>query len=482
LSLPSPASLLAVQIVQAAARPSVSVNELVNTCQLDPAFVMRLLSRANSAAFAANRKVTSVQHAVSLLGVRGTRNLALASCVGEMAPSGSDGDALLGLCLRRGIASKLIAQRTGTLAPEDGFCMGMLLDTGLLVKASNNLKGASELARLPSATRCMVERAAGQEEHTRLGARLTKAWHLDDELVAAIAHHHDVHAPRLALGAVGWLAERLAAVFEGGDVSRNRLAAVEGGAQLGLSAHVVDELLKAIPTAVQEVAAEFQRDVGPQRDIDLLLRDANAALVEINRTYGELVAQLESLLKEKERLAQELEAANTKLTSLALTDGLTGLHNHRAFQSALTRELARADRERSPLSLVVLDADHFKQVNDTHGHPVGDAVLGKLAEILQRTIRVSDLAARVGGEEFALLLPDTDAEGALVVAERARSAVAQTVMQGPATEFQLTISLGIAMTRGPGCRGRERALYEAADTALYAAKQAGRNRTVIGDR
>jgi diguanylate cyclase (GGDEF)-like protein len=227
---------------------------------------------------------------------------------------------------------------------------------------------------------------------------------------------------------------------------------------------------------MQETTAELNRSIGPQPDIDLLLRDANAALVEINRSYADLVLQLEAVIKDRERLAEELKNANEQLSQMAMTDALTGMPNRRAFEEALSRDLARAERHGGAVTLILVDADHFKKVNDTFGHQGGDSVLKALADVLKESTRTSDIAARVGGEEFALILPQTDADNALVVAERVRVKFAvRKITLADGRTAKATVSLGMATATAPGCRGLDKALYEAADRALYAAKAAGRN-------
>jgi diguanylate cyclase (GGDEF)-like protein len=479
--------MLAIQIVKVAMQPDVTVAELIAVCENDPAFVIRLLSHVNSASFGLNHGVSNAQQAVSVLGVRGVRQLALTTCMAEMSPPGDLGDVLLGLCLRRGVAARLLAQALGRRDPADYFTAGVLLEVGLLVTARDNPRAASSVALAPAATRPMLERAEGREDHPSVGAELVKSWALGPQLVDAIARHHDKEPPPSELAAVAWLAERLAGVFEGGDPASLHGEAVEAGGKLKLNPIVVEEILMRIPEAVKQLATEMDHEVGPQVPLETVLRDANTFLVELNRNYVEVVARLERMLSEKEQLAQQLaesnrrlEAANEQLSSLARTDGLTGLSNHRAFAEALERDLARTDRSRTPLSLVVLDVDHFKRVNDTHGHQVGDAVLKAVGEILRSSIRVSDVAARIGGEEFALILPGTAREGAMVVAERVRVTLAKREFQCPTGAFKVTGSLGIASVQGPGCRNQSQAVVAIADKALYAAKHAGRNRTEVG--
>jgi diguanylate cyclase (GGDEF)-like protein len=179
----------------------------------------------------------------------------------------------------------------------------------------------------------------------------------------------------------------------------------------------------------------------------------------------------------RERMRQELERAYAEVERLAQTDPLTGLANRRHFMGVLAQEVERSERYGRPLSLVALDLDHFKAVNDAHGHAAGDDVLREAARALRAVCRDVDLAARMGGEEFSLLLPETDAAGARIVAERVRERIAGKAHRAPAGQtFRVTASLGVARLR-PGASGE--ALLQAADEALYRAKAAGRNQVVL---
>ncbi|WP_439817814.1 GGDEF domain-containing protein [Zavarzinia sp. CC-PAN008] len=166
-----------------------------------------------------------------------------------------------------------------------------------------------------------------------------------------------------------------------------------------------------------------------------------------------------------------------RLHRLSRRDTLTGLLNRRALFEALEREWARSTRTAAPLCVVCLDIDHFKAINDAHGHPMGDAVLARLGRVLVETLRGSDIVGRTGGEEFIALLLDTDAAGAQQIAERLRQAVAQDMVLRPAPAERVTISAGIA-ARGEDDAAAEH-LVARADAALYAAKAAGRNRVVL---
>jgi diguanylate cyclase (GGDEF)-like protein len=170
----------------------------------------------------------------------------------------------------------------------------------------------------------------------------------------------------------------------------------------------------------------------------------------------------------------ENAAMYQKLKELATTDGLTGLPNHRIFQEELDKKLASAARIGAKLSVIFCDVDKFKNVNDTFGHPVGDLVLKGLAKILKRdVVRDTDLAARYGGEEFAIICEGTDTDGAFKLAERIRKDLEKELFETDQGKLKVTISMGIATYPIHGKKKEE--LVERADTALYAAKEGGRN-------
>jgi diguanylate cyclase (GGDEF)-like protein len=190
---------------------------------------------------------------------------------------------------------------------------------------------------------------------------------------------------------------------------------------------------------------------------------------------------------DRDRVAQSVSMASPVLANLrnlriaearAATDALTGLPNARSAQHNLKRMVAHAGQQLTPLAAVMLDLDHFKQVNDRYGHGAGDELLAALGELLRGTLRGADFAARVGGEEFVLLLPDSDEDGAVALAEKLRAAVEH--ISAPRVEQPLTASFGVAVYPRDAQDGQE--LLRAADRALYTAKRAGRNRVVVAVR
>ena len=195
---------------------------------------------------------------------------------------------------------------------------------------------------------------------------------------------------------------------------------------------------------------------------------------------GELLARMKVQLKIK-ALQDELRRSNELLQELSSTDALTQLFNRRHFMAALGNEFERTDRYGSPLSLVMLDIDHFKRLNDTFGHQVGDEALRGLGALILDAVRSTDIAARYGGEEFCVLLPETGLEGAAEFARRLRSAVEDKTLLVDGHEVRMTASLGISACPHPAVESGDD-LIRLADDAMYRAKRAGRNRVIVSER
>jgi diguanylate cyclase (GGDEF)-like protein len=241
-----------------------------------------------------------------------------------------------------------------------------------------------------------------------------------------------------------------------------RLASGDWGARIAYPAR--DEfgyLARAFNQMAQQLQQAFEAQ--EQQREELLAQNE-----ELERMH----AQLQQAHQELATLNAELLEANRALAQAAVTDGLTGLKNHRAFQEALHSAVQMAERLQQPLSLIMFDIDHFKQFNDTFGHPAGDELLRQVAQVLRESARAYDVAARYGGEEFALLLPNTTLEQAVQVAERLHQQI--RAIENP--HAPVSASFGVATYR----RGTPPAtlVYEA-DAALYRAKRSGRDQVCV---
>lgn len=223
-------------------------------------------------------------------------------------------------------------------------------------------------------------------------------------------------------------------------------------------------VLAVVTVGLALVLDELKRQAGLLARKEKELRDQNALL---ERRVAERTEALE-------RTARDLAGANARLARLATTDHLTELPNRRAFEEVGERERRRAIADGRSVSVLVFDLDRFKWVNDRHGHAVGDLVLRAVGEPVRSVLRPSDLFARTGGEEFSVLLVDSDVGQAKEVAERIRSALERMEVDAGGEAIRVTASFGVADVRGPD--DRLAAVVERADAAMYRAKREGRNR------
>jgi diguanylate cyclase (GGDEF)-like protein len=289
-----------------------------------------------------------------------------------------------------------------------------------------------------------------------------RAWHAIAPLATAVVFASLTFHPRVrllangllctgAMVAIAWVAGRL---HEGGRLLGVRLLRV------GLVAGAALTALRAVAGVLDpQVAAGLRGWSGFGVSITLL---ADAVTI---------VSSLGFLLMHRERQEQSIEA-------LAMTDPLTGAYNRRSLFDIGEKELARAIRTGTAVSVVILDLDHFKRVNDTHGHVAGDAVLTRFVDVVRGCLRRGDLLTRYGGEEFCVLLPGEASTPASAVAERIRAAVEASVFVADGRSISVTTSAGVASLR-PGATPDLSSLVSRADEALYVAKRDGRNRVVV---
>lgn len=227
-----------------------------------------------------------------------------------------------------------------------------------------------------------------------------------------------------------------------------------------------------------------ENDADEENEFISLMRDMNWMVHKIKnreREMAELIIKLD--LAKSDLLFQKkaLETANVHLKEMAMTDALTGLSNRRHFFQHLRQELCRRRKNKETLSLLVIDIDFFKRVNDSYGHQIGDLVIKKFGGVLKKTARKSDLAARLGGEEFAVLMPETSREEAVKMALLIKSRIADYAFEdGQGATFRVTCSIGIFCDDSLFGKG-ENILYGYADQALYEAKHSGRNCIVYWD-
>ncbi|MSQ03239.1 MAG: GGDEF domain-containing protein [Myxococcales bacterium] len=490
---PSPPAAIA-RVVRLASDPDVTSDTLGAVIASDPAFTAELLRTVNSPFHGLKQPVTAAARAVTILGIRALRNLAICFAVRDsLRNSGLRDTDLQGFwedCLRRAVAARAIARLTGTVSPEEAFTIGLLQDFGVLALLRANRGQAAHWAQwrlqLPEARR-EIEMTQFGISHDGIAKLLGERWSLPPQFVDALANHHfpeKCGLPSRDLAFVAFHADNVGALLTGR--SSAALAAVRGGLRetYQIEEAITDKFLDALPGEVEDAAAGLGMRVARQAPFANILAEANRTLVQMNMSYQEITGRLEAALVEKERLMEQLAAANAELARLASFDSLTGLSSRRHYETLFRELLTRAAATGKPVSLVMVDLDNFKRVNDNYGHPTGDAVLRSTAAAILANSHDADIKARLGGEELAVVLPDTDAHQALASSERLREAIARASVTTGKGPLRVTASFGVATFMGSGqavdVERLATMLTDLADKALYQSKEHGRNRVTVG--
>ncbi|HOK00955.1 MAG TPA: sensor domain-containing diguanylate cyclase, partial [Spirochaetota bacterium] len=240
---------------------------------------------------------------------------------------------------------------------------------------------------------------------------------------------------------------------------------------------IIEELM-----GEDEETAELFSILKPEIVIPLFSKNALNGLIFMSRKIMETPYTAKDILfLEKLSKFASIAVENSRLYRMATIDRMTGLFIHHYFKERLAEELKRAERNKKDLTLLMLDIDHFKRVNDTYGHLNGDTVLKIIASIIHQNIRVFDMASRYGGEEFAVILTDTDEELGLKIAERLRAKVEEADFDLNGTKIKVTISIGVAQFN-PEVDDSADSIIARADMALYQAKNTGRNRVCCNSK
>jgi diguanylate cyclase (GGDEF)-like protein len=483
--LPSPPAI-ALKILEAVRQEDNSFDDLAQIIMSDPSLAIRVLTVANSSLYGLSQPVTSLSQATGMIGTDALKNIALSFVIVQEFQNPSQGSFDLEYFWRRAVTTAVAADVLGNAVnhkDQDLFVSGLLQDIGVLIlflSLPEDYTTVLDGKRVSGETLCIAEKEQFSCDHTEIASYLLTAWNLPESIREPIRNSHSPEkAKELHKRSAMILecADKISAIYHGlHSTSKAKDVRSALTKACGLSTEKVDELIDTIGARSREILDLFAIDPGKIKPFSLLMQEANEELGALNLSYEQIVLDLKQAKQNSEQLARELQLANQNLKKLAYRDGLTGLYNKRYFHKVFSTELERSMRYKLPLSLLLLDIDFFKDVNDTYGHPVGDKVLIRVSNILLRLVRNSDVVARYGGEEFAVILPETEVKGAKVLAQRLRRGIAQEQLKNGDHTVSVTVSIGLCGTNLVTKGLLTDTIIECSDKALYKAKQNGRNR------
>ena len=474
---------VAVQVLELARSEDPCIDELADTIARDPALVAKLLKLANSPLFNGGAEITSIRQATMTLGLKTVQLMSLSFSLANSLPKqGSRGSFHYPIywrrCLTLAVAGRALGERVDPGLANEAFVCGLLGNIGQLVLATvfeQEYDAVMEAAEVWPTAALELEMLGFR--HTDVGAMLLEEWKLPETIHGTVAYAErpgelpeDVDAPTSDRIQVMQMAALAVGVICDGDKSTPLIALNRIAKRRGIEPKEITALLLALETDVTEAAELLEIELPAGCTHAEVMEEARNQILAISLGQA---GQLKRELRKNDLLKVE----NRSLTDRATRDGLTGVANRATLDRALAEEqrLAAEDSDRPCLGLLMIDVDHFKAVNDDHGHPAGDEVLRVLGRVLTQQTRGRDLAARYGGEEFVVLMRGATAAGLAALAERIRRAVARTEVTRGDSSLSVTISLGAARSS----EAPVEELVALADRRLYTAKQTGRDRTVL---
>ena len=471
---------IAIKILEAVQKEEPDIDEISDIISMDPPLSAKVLRLVNSSFYNLPSKITSVHHSIKMLGLNSVKNIALGfSLVNNFQSKKSNGfdytsfwkNSLVGA-----ISAKLLTEKLNPQLLDNAFFMGLLQNIGILtlghcVPSQYNLV-LSEIEKSISESQDVEEFVLGYN-HQEIGEYLMKSWGLPESLYIPVGYHHSPEKLPSTQSSIQVLTRilHLSSLFI--DLFEDKTR----GLTLWLINHNIEAYDFGLLADVDEIAEEIHLQalqVFPIFEIDFeddtqYAQIFQAAKSELSKLSNEMVNTLLSQRNEIKMLKQQV-----------VRDSMTNLINHQHFLELLSQEISRAERYKHPLSLIMADIDHFKEINDAFSHLAGDRVIKAVAGSLQQEIRESDHLARYGGEEFAIILPATQIQDAFIVAERIRMTIDSMRIKHEDNLIHFTISFGIASFQAEDGKSQDE-LIKRADSALYQAKKQGRNRCCIFD-
>lgn len=481
--LPSPPAI-ALRILEATRKDEDSFSEMGEIIKADPVLTARILKLANSSLYGLSNRIDSLDQAISLIGTQALKNIALSFVIingFKNAPQGSfDLDLFWRRAITCAVAAEIIANEIG-FTGQDVFVSSLLQDFGVLILFLSYGPTYTEVLdskRISGKPLHEEEKERFGFDHAEVGYQIFKSWNLPDSIYESIGIHHQTLITAHSDAAyILNLADKISAIYHGVQSNRKSIEVHTSLKEVhGFTSEHSTQLIDRVGEKALEVISLFSIPPGKIKPFSQIIQEANEELGRLNYSYEQIVLELTQAKRLAEQLALDLKQANDSLRELTLRDSLTNLYNHQYFQDVLDAELEKSLRYQHKLSLLLLDIDFFKSVNDTFGHPAGDYVLTEISNLMVKLVRHCDIVARYGGEEFGIILPETGKKGAKVLAQRLRRGIEQNKIKHNGQLISVTVSIGLASTENEDIEISKESLVTQCDNALYAAKKNGRNR------
>ncbi len=486
-TLPTVAS----KLITLTSREDATLSDIADLISQDISISAKILKVSNSAFYSFPQQIGSIHQAVSILGTNAVRSLVLSFSFLSIKAGNKSGqfnfEEFWQRSLSRAVSAKLILENVKNADTEQIFISSLLQNLGELIFARTFPEKYDQvLAKIEEEQLeiSAVEESIIGANHCYIGFEVAKNWGFPEVLLHPILHHH---APDEYTGKDVKIKQTVNAVYLSDVLSHilysdkpeeyHKQFRKDARKLLKLTPENIESILNDIHNQVEMAGKYFGLKMQHTRSIQEILQEANIRLSLLNLNYDQMNKQLIKAKIDLEKLTEELEKKNRILDNLANIDGLTEVHNHRYFQNNLDQEINRAERNDNNLSLILCDIDHFKKFNDEFGHQAGDFVLKEFCSVLKANLREYDTLARYGGEEFVVILPETEEEEAMIVAEKLREAIENAVFDDGIENYSVTSSFGIAGAR-PAVEDNfnKNDFIARADSALYNAKDSGRNR------
>jgi len=478
--LPTPPAA-SLELVRLSRDENAGITDMAAALLMDAGLAAKIIATANSAVYRRDREATTVERAIGQIGARGVVTMALAHSVTAQLPAdGKVAGLELAQYWRRSLVSAVATKSLLPALEAEAFLVGLLANLGKIAMGRSHGQAYEALVS-SSGGWPSLESETETFGHNALDvtAAALDAWAMPAVFSAAIRKCSDgviqdrEDSSKLAQALT--VALEIAAFVEPGAGGEELRRIHDAAERVSLTDVDLDAFVAELGPAVADGASTLAMPIDEQ-DYETLLDDARSQLIDLT-----LQADVDRQ-RERERVS-ELEVTNRELEQQALRDSLTGLSNRLAFDQSLEQHIRLRLREpgmyTKPLGVVMIDIDHFKSVNDTYGHPVGDEVLKQLGLVLQMMCRTEETVARYGGEEFVLVAPIAAPDDLRTASERIRKAVELIEVATDDGPLNITASLGGACIENVAALHDGRRVLEAADEQLYKAKNNGRNQTQV---